>query len=160
MIGAVHSVGDRQVVVRAVPAIINVELGPGLDAVKPLPSTSKREALSRAYVDARRMQRKNVASCGDRYVCRAGLCGVVRADGHHLQRVRRWRGTGRGVVSVCVDCAANAGVRARRPLNLPHHALVAGAKDRGRESLDRERRQRDALRRHRNQHMIDDRDLR
>src|SRR5271169_1849112 len=37
--GAVHSVDDAQVVVRAVPAIINVEPGPGLDAVKPLPST-------------------------------------------------------------------------------------------------------------------------
>src|SRR5579863_2674290 len=38
--GAVHCVTAMQVVVRAVPAINKVEPGPGLDAAKPLPSTS------------------------------------------------------------------------------------------------------------------------
>ena len=58
--GAVHSVAVMQVVVRAVPAIIKIEPGPGLDAANPLPSIGQREAVGRARVNARRMQRKNV----------------------------------------------------------------------------------------------------
>src|SRR5580704_233313 len=38
--GAVHSVAAMHAVVRAVPPIIRVDPGPGLDAAKPLPATS------------------------------------------------------------------------------------------------------------------------
>src|SRR5216684_2221370 len=44
--GAVHSVTELQVVVRAVPAISRTELGPGADAAKLLPSTRRVNPLA------------------------------------------------------------------------------------------------------------------
>src|SRR2546425_5419601 len=48
--GAVHSSAEVQFVVRALPAINNTEPGPGLDPVKPLPSTrSVKPCAALAY---------------------------------------------------------------------------------------------------------------
>src|ERR1700737_5054729 len=44
--GAVHSVTELQVVVRALPAISNVEPGPGAEAAKLLPSTRRVKPLA------------------------------------------------------------------------------------------------------------------
>ena len=79
----------------------------GVRRREPASIDAQHESRPRARVDAGRMQRQNVCAARDRHAGRARLRCVVFADRHHLQRVRRWRGVGRGVRAVLCDRAAH-----------------------------------------------------
>src|SRR6202007_2995319 len=75
------------------------------------------------------MQGEDICAKRDGEVGRAGLQRIVRANGDDGEGVWRRSGTRSGVNALSVDCAARTSHRASGSLNLPEHALIAGAEN-------------------------------